>query len=236
MRKFIATVVFGASCIAVQAQVVVPNVSTNSIGGTWYAPFPAAGTNPLTYRMTMDAGQLTSLVGQDITSVQFRYSILPGLGMPGMWPATDIVIPNFSISMGSAMAPASGNIASFNGTPTTVRTGGLSIAANSYVAVNQFNPTNWTPEITFDTPFHYTGGDLGIEYGVSALPVGTPQITFDAILGNQGYGTDFRAWSSFSPGGPSAAFVTKFNAVPEPVSVAVLGLGALALLRRRRKG
>ena len=234
MRKFIAAIALGASCIAVQAQVVVPNVSTNTIGGTWYAPFPAAGTNSLTYRMTMDAGQLTALVGQDITSVQFRYSILPGLGMPGSWPATNIVIPNFSISMGSAISPAIGSTALFNGTPTSVRTGSLSIAANSYVAVDPFNPTNWIPAITFDTPFHYTGGDLGIEYVVSPLPVGTPQITFDAILGNQGYGTDFRAWSSGGSGGGAAAFVTKFNAVPEPMSLVVLGFGALALVRRRK--
>ncbi|MBC8065535.1 MAG: PEP-CTERM sorting domain-containing protein [Chlorobia bacterium] len=88
--------------------------------------------------------------------------------------------------------------------------------------------------------FGDSGGGLFVNFAGSSLVVGVTSYLVQANFnsGNVGKYGDASGWADISLGAPWIQQVTGIaptNPVPEPATMAALGLGALALLRRRKK-
>src|SRR5262249_40503812 len=104
-------------------------------------------------------------------------------------------------------------------------------------------PNPWGFEVTFNTPYTYTGGNLLVEVRHTGSNIVNFTTDFlDALpTTTVGFGTDF--WCATATGntattGAANSFTISrltWQPVPEPASMAVLGLGALALIRRRKQ-
>jgi hypothetical protein len=191
--------------------------------------------------MTIAASQLTGAIGQNIVGMKFRLN-----GGAANWPSVSTSFTQWNIFMGPGVAPSamSNTFASnFTGSPTQVRSGALVFNANSFTGGAGNNPLG--PPINFNTDYLYTGGNLTIEMRFSAQSGATNQPALDAALASggpaNGWGVDFAGrWTADMNGvsGGNANFVVTdlmLRPVPEPASFAALGLGALALVRRRRR-
>ncbi|MEI7577155.1 MAG: PEP-CTERM sorting domain-containing protein [Armatimonadota bacterium] len=125
--------------------------------------------------------------------------------------------------------------------PVVVRTGGLSLPANAYpgnAVAPAVNP--WGFEIKFTTPYIYKGGDLVIM--LSHTPsTSTSSIVLDSFSppNAAGYGTKYQALSATSYNATTAsnlgAAFPAMQIVPEPASMAAIGLGIAGLMRRRKR-
>lgn len=134
-----------------QTSVTVPNLTTT---GAFTGPF---ANSTRTYQMIIDDSQLTALNGQYLTSISFR---LPSTAS-NPWPAANTTYPDYQIYLSDGVEPANRQLnfaANIVGTQTQVRSGSLLIPAGSVS-----NNGNFTFEITFNTPYLYTGTNLVIE-------------------------------------------------------------------------
>lgn len=231
-----------ASLVAVSCSsfgLVVPN-SADGIAAPSTFNFNTTSVSGRTYQFVISSSQLTSAVGQNLTGMSFRLNE----SATAAWPVTALSYSQFDITIGAGVAPSSisGTFAdNFTGSTTQVRAGALNVAAGAYSFGG--NPNVFGPTIAFDLPYLYSGGNLTVELRMSNVPSGTPGLSLDAVAatGGVGYGTDFAAkWTGNSAGtaGSNGNFVvTDFSteAVPEPMTLAVLALGGLAMARRRRK-
>lgn len=227
------------------ADVVVPGAfATTEAPSTFSLTTTAAAGR--TYQYTINANQLTTVIGQDLTGIQWRLNNAASAN----WPSVDTSWSFFDIYVGPGVTPSamSNTFASnFTSAPTQVRSGGLVITANSFT----FGQTGTTPNafgtaILFSTPYLYTGGNLTIEMRYSAQ-VGTTTIpALDGVAASggpgNGWGVDFSArWTSNSAGttGANGNFIVtnllSQTSVPEPSSaIAGLLLTGLLLGTRRR--
>lgn len=140
-------------CFAVKAQttVTIPNLTTTS---SFTGPF---ANNTRTYQMIIDDSQLTALNGKYLTSISFR---LPTTAAAA-WPAANTTYPDYQIYLSDGVEPANRQLnfaANIVGAQTQVRSGSLLISAGSVS-----NNGSFTFEITFNTPYLYTGTNLVIE-------------------------------------------------------------------------
>lgn len=220
---------------------VVPNAFAGTEGpGTFSLTTNTAGGR--TYQYIIDSSQLTAFVNSNISGMSLR------LNAGGTWPSVPVSMSFFDVYMGASVDPTatSNTFASnFTGSVTQVRSGAVSFNPGDFPTGG--TPNGFGPTIGFNTPYLYTGGDLSIlvRFATQSGTGGTPtQSPFDAIAATDtanGWGTLFSArWTSSSAGvsGSNGNFlVTKLTAtaVPEPATMAALGLGIAALLRRRRK-
>jgi hypothetical protein len=226
------------------AQVVVPNAYAGlSSGGNGLNTLIRDNGNARTAQFVISSSQLASInVGASITGMAFRlYN-----GNTTGFPATTATWADYTINVGVGVAPSAASTTfanNFTSAPTTVRSGSLVVNALSYTAgATGTTPNPFGPTITFNTPYLYTGGNLTIEVRHTGSDIVNGATDFlDALpAATAGYGTDF--WAATATGntatvGAANSFtITRLTVapVPEPASMAVLALGALALLRRRR--
>jgi len=232
---------------AVQAQVVIPPAFAGTSTGT-------TGFNTVmrqfdrSMQAVYAATQLTGLnVGDQITGIQFRMFFFAT--NPATFPATTLTFTNYDIFMGqSATAPGSMSTtyAANQGTGfMQVRSGSLSVAPGTYVkGPDAATPAPWGPVITFTTPYTYNGGSLLMELRHTGNGDAAGNLFVDTVadvagswqaIANTTTGAAYAATTGVI--GATAAPVMRLNvvAVPEPATCAILGLGAAALLRRRRK-
>lgn len=218
------------------AQNVVPNAWENTPGTS---TFLYMVTSARSYQYLINENQLTGLVGQNLNGLQMR---LP-TSATGTWPPANVTFNNFEIYIGAGVTPSARSLtfaSNYLSTPTQVRSGSLNFASGSFT--NGGTPVNaWGPMITF-SDYLYTGGHLTIEMRHDGMLGTTTTRSFDAnSTSTSGYLTDYAAlWTgSFTPVTGSAGnfFITRINSspVPEPLTLASLGLGVGLLARRRRK-
>ena len=224
-----------ASPLVAQQQVVPTDRDATPGDGTFLGPLSNATRR---YQMLINEGELTSLVGQQLNGVAFRLTS----GATAAFPAADLTYADYDIFVGPGVDPSLRSLTFENnrvGPQTQVRDGPLSITAGSYQITS--SPRPFGPDITFNTPYLYTGGDLIVEL-VHSTSDGT-SVSNDALLASggpaNGYGTRFNAlWTAnlASPTGAQGNFtVARLSAVPEPgtMTVALGGMMLLALRRRR---
>ncbi len=217
----------------------VPNAYNGTAGGgTFLGPLANAAR---TYQWLINADQLASHVGRNLSTMTYR--LLPSATSP--WPASSITYSNYDIRVSAGVAPSARSLTFANnvaGPQTLVRSGALTIPAGSFPSGG--SPTAWGMNIDFQTPYLYSGGHLLIELRHTGF-TGT-STSLDAILATGGpagvYGQQVSAaWTGSYTGttGSQGNFaILRLGSqavVPEPATVAVLGLGMLGVLRRRAR-
>jgi hypothetical protein len=225
----------------VRADVVVPNSAAGvEADGTFaFTSTTAAGR---TYQMTINANQLTGVIGDQLTGLQWR---LNGAAATN-WPPVDASFSFFNIFIGPGVAPSamSNTFAdNFTGTATQVRSGAITFPAGVFTSGSA--PNVFGPSIMFDSAYLYSGGDLTVEIRFSNQTGATTQSPFDAVAvsggPSNGWGVDFAArWTANSAGttGANGNFiVTNFHtsAIPEPTSGCILALALVSLSLRRQR-
>lgn len=223
MKTFITAVIvllstlsfFNFSNNSLKAQVVPLGYENTQGTSTFLGPF---ANSPRTYQFLIKSTQLTGLIGQNLNAISLR---LPASASAD-WPVANYSIANYRIYLSKSVDPSNRSLAFFAdnaaGPQTLVRSGPLNIDSASYKFGS--SPNLFGPEITFDIPYLYTGGNLLIEIRQSGF-TGTSR-SMDAIgTSISGYGTDFSAcWKS----GDTATFnasqgnfcVVKISGTPAP--------------------
>lgn len=229
--------------------VVAPNAyATTPASQHGISTFLGSSSSPQTGQMLLNANQLTGVgVGSLITGLTFRLYTKTSASSP--FPSKSATWANYDISIGQSVAPldasADGTFAdNFIGTPTLVRSGSLTLSAGSFTANGVATAANpWGYEIKFQTPYTYTGGNLGIQISQSGSSISTSGLLEAAMTSDAGYTAgDYSfyyasGYQTTTGGSRDILPVTRLSVtpVPEPSSLAFFGLGAIALIRRRRQ-
>lgn len=231
------------------AQSVISPTTTESAATSGLTTALNAGAR--TYMGYLDASQFSSLTSPVlITGIQFR--LATGFNSQistATWPPQDLTFSDYTIQLSRASAAdeAAGDLedgTSFASnqnaaTAATVRSGGLTIAANSFSnslsGVNTFGPT-----ISFSTPYLFSPGS-SLVYLISESGYGTastvPQAAFastdyapgvaDALVSTTGAGAT-------APDGYTSPLIVQFQytsaAAPVPEASSVVSLGLLLAL------
>ena len=236
MKKAFIVALLGASSVA-HAD-VVPNNLAAVEGDSNHFTFNASSLGGR-YQMIIAANQMNSMTNMNLTGLRWR---LDGAASAS-WPGANDNFSFFDIAIGPGVAPsaASNTFASnFTAAPTSVRSGALAVTAGSFSS--GASPNAFGPAVTFDNPYHYTGGNLTIELRYSNLSGSAPSL--DGVLvtsgpGN-GYGVDFSArgtlaGSNATTGTATNFIVTDIVAVPEPATITLLATSLAGIAMRRRK-
>jgi hypothetical protein len=212
-------------------------------------PIHAQG-NPWTFQLVLHESQLVAMLGMEITAISYRRSATEG----GGYPLQTTTWSDYRIRMGPSVAPsaAAGTFASnFTAPATQVRSGSLTVPPFAWPNNGPPGPNPWGPEITFNTPYLYTGGNLAmlITHPGSDNPSIGNALIDSAGSASPGQGTAYRYFAGqgfdVASGSPSVFMpIVRFTTVapvPEPGSALLAGavvvvVGAVTALRRRRRG
>lgn len=124
-----------------------------------------------------------------------------------------------------------------------VQSGSLTMSGFSQTNLGS-TPNPWSNVVSFQTPYTYTGGALCLEFRHTGSNIVNPAGAFlEAVATTApGYaGNQYRSYTAVGDAATTGALATftminlQYTPVPEPASMAVLGLGALAVMRRRKK-
>src|SRR6187455_1072743 len=222
MKRMMAGLLcYGLLCAQAWSQYqVVPPAYTSAPGNvTFLGPLSNAQR---TYQLLIHESQLTDLVGRQLGGISWR---LP-TSATGPWPAAEVVFNNYDVFLSGGVTPAARSLTDFSanvvGTRTQVRAGSLSVHPNAYPSGG--SPNTFGPEITFDTPWLYTGGHLLVEIRHDGFS-GTSR-SADAIgTSTVGYGSQFSAcWVGSYTGnsGSQGNFsVVRFTTLPQQPTLSV---------------
>ncbi len=239
MRTLITLSLLTAAALSSANVGVVPN-GLGSADGDGAFTLSSTGLSR-TYQMQIHSSQLAGFVNSKLNGLQWRLDSSVTAG----WPDAAANFSQFDIYIGAGVDPSARSTtfaSNFIGTPTLVRTGALTFNPGDFSATG--SPVKpWGKVIGFND-YLYTGGNLAVELRYSAQGGSTVTPKLDAVTASApGYGSlyssnwalDATASTAFFSN--SNALVTQFTAspVPEPASLAALGVGALALLRRRKQ-
>ena len=179
---------------------VVPNIYTGTAaGGTFLGPLSNAQR---TYQMLINANQLTGLIGQNLNAITYRL----GPAIATAWPTVNTTYANFDIYLAEGRAPANRSLtfdSNIVGVKTQVRSGPITFTPGSFPIGS--NPNNFGTDITFDSPYLYTGGHLIIELRHTVSDGASTSVEASTTT-STGYGTDFSAcWTSSYTGTAGSA-------------------------------
>ena len=166
--------------------------------GTFLGPLANAQR---TYQLLINENQLTSLVGKELKAISWRIPT----SATSNWPAAEVAYTNYDIYISPGVPPANRDLIFVNniaGPQTQVRSGSLVIPVDSYTFGNI--PNNFGPEITFNTPYLYSGGHLLVEIRHDGF-TGTSRSNDAILTSTAGYLTDFSACWTGSYTGTSGA-------------------------------
>lgn len=254
MRLYLLAAVAVASSFAGAQTFVPPLVETSGVN-TVFRNAPRA------YQSFIDSTQLTGIPGPVlITGISFRLMAASlaasGQNPPADWPSQTLNFTDFTVRMGSpsAAVATAGEFPSttptfnqnFGADAVTTRTGGLTLNTGAFgfnAASTPTAPNPWGPTITFTTPFLYNPGqDLVYAISHTGYAPTTEFQPFFAVANfslNVADAVSSTASNSLdaAPGGFSSPYLVQFTyeAVPEPATMTVLALGAVAALRRRNR-
>ena len=239
MQRFVFSMlaVAGATAMAQAQFAYVPNANQNAAGTAGLNTFIRDINAPRAGQLAIGAAQLAGITpGHYITGMSFRLFTGATSNFPGAtWTDYSVWIGP-AINLNSMTTTFATN---FSGAATQVRSGSLTMGANSYTfgAV----PNAWGDEISFQNGYQYTGGDIVIEIRHTGSNITNPANTFlDAVASNPTLGyRSFTATTYAALTGAAANFtITRLSTspVPEPGTFVAVGAGiALLALRRRRK-
>lgn len=215
---------------------------------------------PFGFDATEGNSSSSTLFTPSATSLQVFYSeaflaaagITPGAVLDGMayrrtgggttGPLGDTTMAEYNIFMSPSFAdPASMTTTYANnvvGAQTQVHGSSITFPANSFPGGG--TPNAFGPMIDFSTPYVYTGGSLLIEVRRSARTGNTSSFNtdFDSTPGSvAGARMLFNLTSNTAATGTlsNGAHIFQLRYIPAPGSVALAGMAALALGRRRRR-
>jgi len=233
MSKKLIPAALATACIATampsMAQVVL-SISEDFEGGT-------IGTTSIGNQTLADT-EVASINAQNLEIVTAPAGFTTGSG--------NVVQVSSSTNAFSALgvAPDSGNLRTFSQTPSTTP---YSFTFDLYIPNALAVPVGSVqPRFTLDGAGPATGPSNGLtDTSSQQTGPGTFVVSYTGTIGDFGLTTDaneFRPFFSFDQGGAEVtglAFIDNFEVtigvVPEPASLALLGLGATALVARRRR-
>jgi len=195
------TFTFTLGPVAPPGVAVAPGNYTAKSGTTGVNTLLRNNGAPRTYQMQFSPAALGGLpVGARITELQFRLST----NNAAAFPANAITWSDYQVTLAQAANSISGmstNFASNMLSPVLVKSGPLSISANSFAAGG--NPNSFSSLVVFDTPYVYQGGDLVMFFRHNGSDAANTAFLDAVNSSTPGYGTDFRAFSTNSFNAPS---------------------------------
>jgi hypothetical protein len=245
MRYWFSAAVVALSVSAVNAQILTPGVNEAWNGGL-SSPSREA---PRVMQSFIDSSFLTDvIVPVPVTGLSFR---LPASANT-TYPSQDLNFGRYEITLAlpSAAAAAANGLTSDTfadnmTAPILVRSGALTIPTDSFTdndtgpgVSSQAGPAEFSFFIDFDTPYLLAPGQdlvVLIRHNGHGLPLGTvPAWNFDDFAWTNG-GRVSTGNVDATSGSLLPNTVLKYALViPEPSSLALLGVGGLLALRRRR--
>jgi len=236
LRSFIVSLAIGTSGAAQAAVIIVPG-AYEEVEGVGQNNFPLSLTagNTMRYQQVFGSGGFASLTGpSSITQIAFRPSVAQGAFTSTA--TIELRLSTTSMDPDGLSTTFADNVGI---EPEVVYSGTLAISSSASGPVA--GPKAFDIVINFQTPFVYdpSEGNLLIDFRTTATSGVNFFLDAQSTAGDQ----ISRVFTPQSPTAVGAAtgtaatvgLITRFTiAVPEPSSAAIIALGGMVLLRRRR--